>query len=79
VESCFPGISDLVLQRGEHIEELLNMWGHVYWPIDKAKDLLGYQPKYNFPEFYAALKEGRVESHYPYADLPLVGNLKSYC
>jgi UDP-glucose 4-epimerase len=73
VESCFPGISDLVLQRGEHIEELLNMWGHVYWSIDKAKDLLGYQPKYNFPEFYAALKEGRVESHYPYADLPWWG------
>jgi UDP-glucose 4-epimerase len=71
-ESYFPGISDLVRQHGGNVEELLNMWGHVYWSIDKAKELLGYEPKYNFPEFYTALKEGR-ESHYPYADLPWWG------
>jgi UDP-glucose 4-epimerase len=71
-ERYFPGISDLVRQHGGNVEELLNMWGHVYWSIDKAKELLGYEPKYNFPEFYTALKEGR-ESHYPYADLPWWG------
>lgn len=63
-ETYFPGISDLVEQHGENVEELLNMWGHVYWSIYKAKDLLGYQPIYNFPEFYKALKKGR-ESYYP--------------
>lgn len=67
-ETYFPGISELVGQHGENVDELLNMWGHVYWSINKAKDLLGYQPKYNFPEFYKALKEGQ-ESHYPYANL----------
>jgi UDP-glucose 4-epimerase len=71
-ETHFPGISDLAGQRGENTEQLLDMWGHVYWSIEKAKDLLGYRPQYNFPEFYAALKEGK-ESHYPYADLPWWG------
>jgi nucleoside-diphosphate-sugar epimerase len=73
IESNFPGISDLVRQRGENIEELLNMWRHVYWPVNNAKRLLGYKPTYNFPEFYAALKEGRIESHYSYAGLPWWG------
>lgn len=73
LESQFPGISDLVNQNGEHIEEVLNLWGHVYWSVKKAKDLLGYQPKFNFPEFYDALKEGKLDSHYPYANFPWWG------
>jgi UDP-glucose 4-epimerase len=72
VESYFPGITHLVEQRGEKIEKLLNYWGHVYWSIEKAEKLLGYQPKYNFPEFYSALKEVN-DAHYPSANLPCWG------
>jgi UDP-glucose 4-epimerase len=72
IEFHYPGIMNLAQQRGENVDEILTWWGHVYWSIEKAKNMLEYRPKYNFPEFYAALKEGR-ESHYPYANLPWWG------
>src|SRR5215216_1314275 len=71
-ERTFPGLSELVEARGENLDELAKMWGYVYWSIDKAKQRLGYEPKYNFPQFYEALKQNN-ESHYPYADLPWWG------
>jgi len=37
-----------------------------------AKRLLGYAPRYNFPEFFEALKR-EDRSHYPYEDLPWWG------
>jgi UDP-glucose 4-epimerase len=72
LERYFPGLSELVEARGENLDELAKMWGYVYWSIDKAKQILGYEPKYNFPQFYEALKEGN-ESYYPYANLPWWG------
>jgi UDP-glucose 4-epimerase len=66
VESYFPEISTLFEKNENDLDELLNMWGNVYWSIEKAKNLLGYRPKFNFPEFYAALKEGN-DAHYPYS------------
>ncbi|AFZ69645.1 NAD-dependent epimerase/dehydratase family protein [Deinococcus peraridilitoris] len=72
MESRYPGISQLVEQRGDNIDELLNLWGQVYWSVEKARHILGYQPRYNFPEFYAALKAGN-DAHYPYANLPWWG------
>lgn len=72
LENHFPGISNLVKQYGETIEDLVTMWADIFWSIDKAYHSLGYDPKYNFSEFYTALKEGR-ESHYPYANLPWWG------
>jgi UDP-glucose 4-epimerase len=72
LERYFPGLSKLVETRGEHLDELAKMWGSVYWSIDKAKQRLGYEPKYNFPQFYEALRQNN-ESHYPYADLPWWG------
>jgi hypothetical protein len=32
--------------------------GFTYWSVDKAKRVLGYSPRYNFPEFFEALKRG---------------------
>jgi UDP-glucose 4-epimerase len=71
-EKYFPGVSELVEARGENLDELANMWGYVYWSTDKAKQVLGYEPKYNFPQFYEALKKDN-EAHYPYANLPWWG------
>jgi UDP-glucose 4-epimerase len=72
LEQYFPGISKQVEARGEDLDELAKMWGFTYWSIDKAKQILGYSPKYNFPQFYEALKQGD-EAYYPYANLPWWG------
>ena len=72
LEQRFPGIAGLVEEHGEDFKELVRMWGFTYWSIAKAGRALGYGPRYNFPEFFAALKEGN-RAHYPYADLPWWG------
>jgi UDP-glucose 4-epimerase len=72
MEDYFPGVGQLLDQLGLNAEELLQMWGYTYWSIGKAKQLLGYRPKYNFVEFYTALKNGD-EDYYPYANLPWWG------
>lgn len=72
LEKHFPGISEQVKARGENPQELANMWGFTYWSIDKAKQKLGYAPKYNFSQFFEALKRND-ESYYPYANLPWWG------
>jgi UDP-glucose 4-epimerase len=72
LEQRFPGVAELVEERGVNFGELVRMWGFGSWSIEKAKNTLGYRPQYNFPEFYAALREGD-EGHYPYADLPWWG------
>jgi nucleoside-diphosphate-sugar epimerase len=73
LEARYPGITGLVEQRGGNMEKLLNLWRPVYWSIEKAKNVLGYRPQYNFPEFYAAMNKGEADSHYPYAGLPWWG------
>lgn len=68
LEERFPGVLELAGERGADAGELLRTWGHTYWSIEKANRVLGYEPRHNFPEFYAALKRGD-ESYYPYANL----------
>ena len=72
LEERFPGIRELVEQYGEDFGALAREWGFTYWSSEKATHVLGYSPRYNFPEFFAALKEGD-RAHYPYADLPWWG------
>lgn len=68
----YPDLEALVEKHRGKLDELVDMWGHVYWSIEKTKRLLGYSPEYSFNEFYAALKEDN-EAHYPYAGLPWWG------
>ena len=72
LEERFPGIRELVEQHAEDFGALAREWGFTYWSTEKAERTLGYKPRYNFPEFFAALKEGD-RAHYPYADLPWWG------
>jgi UDP-glucose 4-epimerase len=72
LEERFPGVADLVEEQRTDYGELVRMWGFTYWSIEKAKSVLGYTPRYNFPEFFEALKRGDL-LHYPYADLPWWG------
>ncbi|HUC93470.1 MAG TPA: NAD(P)-dependent oxidoreductase [Paenibacillus sp.] len=72
LEERYPGLAGLVRAKGGNLDELLAMWVHIYWPIDRAKDMLGYRPQYNFGEFYEALRTDN-EGHYPYANLPWWG------
>jgi UDP-glucose 4-epimerase len=72
LEERYPGIARLVEEQGADFGELVRMWGFTYWSIEKAKCVLGYRPRYNFPEFFEALKRGD-RTHYPYANLPWWG------
>lgn len=72
LEKHFPGISALVAAHNENLDELGKMWGFTYWSIEKASQILGYNPQYNFPQFCEALKQGN-EAYYPYANLPWWG------
>jgi nucleoside-diphosphate-sugar epimerase len=72
LEKHFPDTVQQVKTRGENPQELASMWGFTYWSIDKAKQMLGYAPKYNFPQFYEALENGN-QAYYPYANLPWWG------
>jgi len=72
LEGRYPGVAGLVEEQGANFGELVRMWGFTYWSIEKARRVLGYAPRYNFPEFFEALKRGD-RSHYPYADLPWWG------
>ncbi|MDQ3910590.1 MAG: NAD(P)-dependent oxidoreductase, partial [Actinomycetota bacterium] len=56
LEERYPGISGLVGEQVANFGELVRMWGFAYWSIVKAKRVLGYRPRYNFPEFFEALK-----------------------
>jgi nucleoside-diphosphate-sugar epimerase len=61
----WPGTSQLVQERGLDLDELV--WGRRIYPVDHAREVLGYQPQYGFESFLNALRRGD-ESHYPYAD-----------
>jgi UDP-glucose 4-epimerase len=71
-EERYPGVTDLVEEQDVDFGVLVRMWGFTYWFIEKAKRVLGYRPKYNFPEFFESLMRAD-RSHYPYADLPWWG------
>ena len=72
LEERYPGVARLVEEQGADFGELVRMWGFTYWSIEKAKRVLGYRPRYIFPEFFGALKRGD-RTHYPYANLPWWG------
>ena len=70
VEQHWPGMSALLVERDLLLDELV--WGRRIYPLDHAKNVLGYQPQYGFDAFLQALGQ-RDTSHYPYADEPWWG------
>jgi UDP-glucose 4-epimerase len=72
IEKYYPGASDIFDQQKMDVKEIMSIWPDLYWPIEKAKEGLGYRPKYNFDGYLRALKENRPE-YYPYRDLPWWG------
>jgi nucleoside-diphosphate-sugar epimerase len=70
LERYWPGVGAIAARRGLDVRQLV--WGATLWPVEKARRGLGYEPRYGFGEFLAALDAGD-ESHYPFAGLPQWG------
>jgi nucleoside-diphosphate-sugar epimerase len=70
LERHWPGVGEVVARRRVDVGEVV--WGATLWPVEKARRVLGYEPRYGFGEFLAALDAGD-ESHYPFAGLPQWG------
>jgi nucleoside-diphosphate-sugar epimerase len=70
LERHWPGCGELFAERGLDLRELI--WGDLLWPPTKAKDVLGYRPRYGFGEFLGALR-ANDPGHYPFAELPWWG------
>lgn len=72
LEEHYPGVAELIADRGLDLDEMLTMWGFTYWSIEKAKRELRYQPEHNFSAFFPAFQKGD-ETYYPFANLPWWG------
>lgn len=66
----WPGITSLVGERGLDLDALV--WGRVLYPVDKARNELGYAPQHDFSTFLEAWRRGD-SAYYPYADEPWWG------
>ena len=66
----WPGTASLLQHRGLEVAELV--WGRRIYPVDHAKDVLGYRPQYGFDSFLQAFRRGD-STHYPYAHEPWWG------
>lgn len=51
LEGRYPVLAGLIEDQGANFGELVRMWGFTCWSIEKAGRVLGYAPRYNFPEF----------------------------
>jgi UDP-glucose 4-epimerase len=67
VERYWPGANDLFEAKGIDARE--HIWARFLWPIDNAKRVLGYRPRWNFGEFLDALANDDT-SRYPFLGLP---------
>jgi UDP-glucose 4-epimerase len=72
IEKYYPGASRIFEQKDVPVEEIMGMWGRVYWSTEKAKQKLNYNPQYNFEGYLKALEEND-QDYYPFADLPWWG------
>jgi UDP-glucose 4-epimerase len=70
IEERWPGTLDLVEQHGLDLADLV--WGRLIFPVDRARSVLGYQPRYDFAAFLDAWRRGD-RGHYPFADMPWWG------
>lgn len=56
VERYWPGTRALAAEIGLDVRELV--WGATVWPIEKARRVLGFEPRHGFGEFVDALRRG---------------------
>ena len=70
LERYWPRSTDLMRQHRIAVEDVV--WGWALWPVEKAKRVLGYRPRYGFDEFLDALRRDD-RAHYPFAELPQWG------
>jgi nucleoside-diphosphate-sugar epimerase len=67
IERYWPGANDLFRDKG--IDPREHIWARFLWPVERAKRVLGYRPKWGFAEFLDAVREDD-RSRYPFLDLP---------
>ncbi len=70
IERHYPGTRALVDERRLDPDELL--WGGVLWPVSRAVNELGWQPRHAFDAFLDAFRRDD-RAYYPYAGLPWWG------
>ena len=70
LDERWPGVTSVVEERGLDLAGLV--WGRRLYPVDHAREVLGYQPQYDFAAFLDALRRDDP-SHYPYAQEPWWG------
>jgi UDP-glucose 4-epimerase len=57
LEKYYPALKSVAQTNGWSIPDFV--WGRTIWPIDKAKEMLGYEPRHNFKEFLEAIESGK--------------------
>jgi UDP-glucose 4-epimerase len=70
LDERWPGVRSIVDDRGLDLGSLV--WGRRLYPVDQAREVLGYEPRYHFAAFLDALQRNDP-SHYPYAQEPWWG------
>jgi nucleoside-diphosphate-sugar epimerase len=67
IERYWPGSNELFRDKGIDARE--HIWARFLWPVTRAKERLGYRPRWNFDQFLDALREDDT-SRYPFLGLP---------
>lgn len=70
LEQRWPGLTALAEDRGLDVPSLV--WGRRLYPVEHARSVLGYEPRYDVSAFVDALRRDDP-GHYPYADEPWWG------
>ncbi|BCM94409.1 uronate dehydrogenase [Abditibacteriota bacterium] len=59
LERYYPTLASVAEANGWNI--LSQVWGRTIWSIQKARELLGYEPRYNFQQFLEAVEVGNAD------------------
>ncbi len=59
LERYYPGLASVMESNRWMVSSLV--WGRTIWSIHKAKELLGYAPRFNFTEFLKAVEVGKKD------------------
>ena len=70
LDEHWPGVASLARERGLDLGSLV--WGRRVYPVDHAREVLGYRPRYDVAGFLDALRRDDA-AYYPYAEEPWWG------